>query len=393
MDKPIRERTHQAWWARLIAWFWRRPDRTIPNLRALHDELSRDGPPLPQPTQEVVGQPSIEVEQPSMPVEEPQPQPEAVEPERVKRKYDTTNLYLRRDLADKAIRVLDRFEKLSPRRHEDRAYDANEIEILENLWGCDFLLWDLDLIQRLEGGDRWTALDPKGVEDEMAEAVWPMDFAIAQDYDTHVTLMRVVSAKPSELRGRVRQVYPKMARVYYGQFGDSGTWNTHIAYLGLAGKRWVVVDENIRYHQSRIGFRNWAHAIASRVSSVALTERYEWHVAFGTIPGGPRLLLPTNPGGCLQLFKNRDVAPGKARRDVLKHWVEEHWRDYEESGVAYVCHHLRGHTRFAWSGFDCELFVSAFDLEKNEYFKNQAKEWRAQRKHNRVRVHLKKKRM
>jgi uncharacterized protein YdaU (DUF1376 family) len=37
----------------------------------------------------------------------------------------------------------------------------------------------------------------------------------------------------------------------------------------------------------------------------------------------------------------------------------------------------------------CELFVSASDLRKNEFFKMQASEWRAKRQHNRVRVHLK----
>ena len=123
--------------------------------------------------------------------------------------------------------------------------------------------------------------------------------------------------------------------------------------------------------------------------SVAFSARYEWHVAFGTIPKGPRVLLPTNPAGCLQLFKNRDKTQGKKRRSALRHWVEQHYRDFAEVGIAFVCHHLRGHTQFMWSGFNCELFVSAYDLEKNEAFKQQAHEWRAQRKHNRVRVHIK----
>jgi hypothetical protein len=52
--------------------------------------------------------------------------------------------------------------------------------------------------------------------------------------------------------------------------------------------------------------------------------------------------------------------------------------------------HLRGHTQFGWHGYDCELMVSQYDLDKNELFREEAEQWRAQRKHNKFKVRLRK---
>jgi hypothetical protein len=174
-----------------------------------------------------------------------------------------------------------------------------------------------------------------------------------------------------------------------GEFGDHGKWSLGEMYFGLYDKTWRMLNasgEGVKWQ------RGWTDFVAQVLPSV-LTARYQWHVAFGTLPDGPRLLFPTNPQHALKLFKDRNLAAGQNKRAALKHWVEEHWRDPNPEGDAdlvYVCHHLRGQTQFNWKGFDCELFVSAFDLEKNAFFKQQAAEWRAQRKHNRGKVRLKK---
>jgi len=130
------------------------------------------------------------------------------------------------------------------------------------------------------------------------------------------------------------------------------------------------------------------HANITWLMSAALTSRYNWHVALGR-EDGFRICLPTSPRGCLSLFKTRDRKAGAARRASLRHWVQHHWRSVSEIDLAYVRDHLRGATIFNWRGFNCEILVSAFDLEKNEFFKNQAAEWRSARKHNRVRVRIK----
>lgn len=81
---------------------------------------------------------------------------------------------------------------------------------------------------------------------------------------------------------------------------------------------------------------------------------------------------------------------GETRRAALRHWVREHYRETKVTGLAFVCNHLRGKTIFQWRSLACEIFVSAFDLEKSEFFKKQAADWRANRKHNSVKFRLKK---
>jgi hypothetical protein len=334
----------------------------------------------------------------------PQPQPVAApvmpapptiptEPSQPKRKYDNSYIHLRRDLVRIGIYILDRFEHLEKHKAD---YVPRDNHLIGDLWGCDFLLMDKEFGRRMKGGDKWTAIN--ATNDEFTEVMWPIDFAVAnelaEDDETNesgrngVQLYRIHTVTPKEVRGKVRQVAPKMLRYLVGHFFDDGHWSVCEGYGGLIGGKWVLLQpEAIDYP---VDLRQARDDWFTTIMACAFTARYEWHVAFGTIAGGPRLLFPTNPTGCLHLFNNRDRAPGKTRREMLKHWVEQHYRDNIED-LAFVCHHLRGHTKFNWSGFGCELFVSQYDLEMNEHFKQQAKEWRSQRKHNRVRVHLKKK--
>jgi hypothetical protein len=134
---------------------------------------------------------------------------------------------------------------------------------------------------------------------------------------------------------------------------------------------------------------NWVNNTLHELIGGAFDVRYSWHVAFGSKQHGLRVVLPTNPLGALKLFKDRQLTEGQTRRNALKHWVANHYYDHAEAGTVYVRDHLRGHTEFLWNDLNCELMVSAYDLEKNEAFKEEARLWRANRKHNRVRVKLK----
>lgn len=295
--------------------------------------------------------------------------------------------HLRRDLADEAWRILERFEVLNVRKAD---YAREDLLVLQDLWGCDFLLLDYHLGKRMKGGDKWSVVDGVPAQ-ETIEAIWPFDYAFAISRDQQIELWRIKSVEPKEVRGIVQIVRPRMIHLIVGAFGDNGMWSCGDNYFGLFDETWQTLTPKGDYR-----FENfdsyWTHRYSEEINFMLpsiLAARYEWHVAFGTIAGGPRILFPTNPGGALKLFKNRELELGQTRRSALKHWVQEHWRDSDEAGLQYVCSHLRGHTQFKWSELDCELFVSTYDLEKNEFFKQQASEWRAQRKHNRVRVRIK----
>lgn len=304
-------------------------------------------------------------------------------------KHDFSYHHLRRDLSEELRYVLEHFENLNPRRAE---FAAGDMAILEELWGGDFLLLDRGIGDRMIGGGKWDVID--GIPtSETADAVWPLDHAFATVRQDHIELMRFATVTSKELRGLpMKMVRPKMIRVLGGILYDSGTWRCYENIFGLVGEDWRMLTTPDRYDLANLDnadMKSWDKRIKDHLPSIFRYE-YDWHVAFGSIYNGPRVITPINPVQALKLFKNREAAADKTRRAALKHWVEEHWREDEE-GLAYICHHLRGHTRFRWSDLNCELFVSAYDLRKNDFFKKQASEWRAKRKHNRVKVHLKKK--
>lgn len=275
----------------------------------------------------------------------------------------------------------------------------------DNLWSCDFFL--------LHDVADETASDPLGflVDDarELLGVSWPVDQACVTDKGDHWQFSRVATALPRDLRGMLRIVPGHCVTVTTGWMPKSGdgsdrngtrSWHAETIICGLVGGRWRWIETGT-LHTRTSGLDGATHVIRRAVDcpadihntitialAAALTRRYSWHAAFGFAEDGPRIVLPTSPRGCIELFKQRWLAPGANRRSALRHWVEQHYRDQrnEDHEVAYVRQHLRGHTRFLWDGLDCELMVSAFDLEKNDHLAEQAAEWRALRKHNRVRL-------
>jgi hypothetical protein len=156
--------------------------------------------------------------------------------------------------------------------------------------------------------------------------------------------------------------------------------------MGLLNNKWRVLDgmfvDDGHCRSYNKNFRDQADQAINMAISCALTARYSWHVAFeGKF--GTRLVIPTTPSGCLKMFKDRK-GPSEGRRKALKHWVANHYRvsSADERDLHYVRDHLRGNTLFNWKGINCELLVSQYDLEKNELFREQADQWRSQRKHN-----------
>jgi hypothetical protein len=378
----------KEWWRKFALQFRvasnQVPIAAIPN--AYGQEAYVPEPPR-TPPRAIPPDPPVQVEQETETHAEPEQQGEPPSIDREIKKRDTSYLHLRRDLARMAEYVLDRFEHLS-KQYGDEYYSA---DLLGELWGCDFLMFDKEMGERMKGGDKWSVVE--GVSStELAQVIWPVDYAIAQEIDYHpnnpgIQLYRIYTVSPKDVRGKVVRIAPKMLRYIQGDFYDNGKWSICEGYMGLINGRWTLIHTGSDDYD--VELKRLRHTWVRKIMMSIFTARYEWHVAFGTVPGGPRILFPTNPSAALGLFKNRDKDPGKTRRQMLKHWVEQHYRD-TVADLSYVCNHLRGHTIFNWCGFGCELFVSEYDLEKNEVFKKEAKAWRAQRKHNRVRVHLKK---
>jgi len=305
---------------------------------------------------------------------------------------------LRNQLAEEVTNLIERITAPDIGKMHDKKGAREYEEALGFLTGCDFHYID-ELCERMNGGSEWLALMP---DDEMRETIWPIDIATVLRKDNgNINFTRMFTATAASLRGRARIIPQRAAWLVNASVSESGKWFAQMTPIGLINNTWSLLDlgivrkitngsgtvELVKRQDREI--RDETNDTASIMQSIALTERYNWHVAIGR-EGEPRVLLPTNPRGCLELFKTRDKRDGETRRAALRHWVHNHFREQGDREINYVRDHLRGVTEFDWRGFNsCEVFVSEFDLEKNELFRLQAKEWRARRKHNRVAVRIK----
>lgn len=299
------------------------------------------------------------------------------------------------DTADEFLEMLLFSEQAASSLHGTFAAGA------PHLWGCDFYFCG-ELNEMMEPGSGYYLL---GEARENVEMFWPVDFAVAADKgDGNFFLTRIATANPKEIRGLVRIVPPKCVTLTGGPLSRE-PWYAETTICGLIGERWLPI-ENAVFSQRTSGihgenkrmYRGYDDKFLGEVQdtmmvsfAAMLNARYCWHAAFGFSDNGPRLVLPTNPRGALELFKSRLLAPGEKRRGALRHWVNSHYRDRsDDPGVIdYVREHLRGATRFIWNGLDCELMVSAYDMEKNEAFRVEAGTWRSARQHNRVKLRVK----
>lgn len=102
--------------------------------------------------------------------------------------------------------------------------------------------------------------------------------------------------------------------------------------------------------------------------SWALTQQYEWAVKMGWQNNlvMPRISFPCDPTGNAETFKKRDIPTGKNRREALRNWVREHWRTSAavDKPETHIWPHLRGATKFVFSGLECEIVPSQYDLKK-----------------------------
>lgn len=97
------------------------------------------------------------------------------------------------------------------------------------------------------------------------------------------------------------------------------------------------------------------------------SRRCCWNVDF-RLPGSPALSVITDPIGVRELLRMRDVPDGKSRREALRNWTREHWRqNRQDHSVEHrVREHLRGAEKCVWLGLECAIVPSRIDLAKNE---------------------------
>lgn len=218
--------------------------------------------------------------------------------------------------------------------------------------------------------------------------IWPMDAKWAMPWAHEGggwIFKRVRTLRPADWRGRLRVVFPRMFEHQEAVVHPTGHKLGSIGALAVV--RGQLIEAAIPRSPSGVstadiyGFgRNRPQADASTLFDVTLAQgielrrEYHWSVMLGEI-GLPRCRFVTDPLGCREAFRLRDLPPGRNRRAALRNWVSEHWRQRRNPMAedrAWVRAHLRGAEDFTWNGLRCRIEPSREDLRKQSRLKEPA---------------------
>lgn len=203
--------------------------------------------------------------------------------------------------------------------------------------------------------------------------VWPIDVCTIQTKGTEFGLLvqRVQSVTPKQVRGYASRISPFMLRRDIGA-EDRGKFITASGLLSYLGGKWPDAQGRVMYEgKAEIPVREGVVAdnleVGNLAIALALRQRYEWAVNIG-FEKSPSVRIVTDPTGMKELFRLRDVADGRNRKDALMTWVSDHWRKnrHDSDVEVYVRKHLRGERKFEWRGMECEIVPSQFDLEHRD---------------------------
>lgn len=225
------------------------------------------------------------------------------------------------------------------------------------------------------------------IDDRMDAAgklpIWPIDSTWAnwqRDADGQSMLFsRFRTIKAREARGVAKLFSPVMAERCLAVVYGNGRKLAARSVFSLIGGKWVdargaVMDWSGNYGESGgfehiNAYEDWELEEQQRsplfATWVALRQRYDWSVLLG-YDGTARVRFFTDPIGLREVFKLRDLPPGRERRAALKHWVRSHWRRQrkDDEAQAWVRRHIRGADSFAWEGLRCAIAPAAYDLEQ-----------------------------
>lgn len=223
------------------------------------------------------------------------------------------------------------------------------------------------------------------------QPVWPVDVATAQPANEDWPagswqFTRWSTLKPTEWRGKIHRVHPRMldfrcmvsqpsgvnlgVRLPYAILGqkvvEASRCNTGMGYG--SDPRSVFGVNPVWFGSGKAnGATDWNKTQEIRMlGGLALRRRYHWSVMLGE-DKGPRVRFLTDVIGMREVFRLRDIPEGAKRRAALLHWVRAHWRKKRDPGSddkAWIRRHLRGAWSFTWDSLICCIEPSEYDLEQ-----------------------------
>jgi hypothetical protein len=178
----------------------------------------------------------------------------------------------------------------------------------------------------------------------------------------HLTRIRRVPLK--EVRGFFKLQTGIVVEVSDADIYRDGTFSTARLYCELRGGKWWAVGQPMELEPRIVNEVLAVNIEWSR--SVAFTSFYDWRVELSARKDLPSISFVTDPVGTKEIFRLRDIPPGKSRREALRHWVSGHWRkkNDEPFDLTHVLPYLRGAQEFSWNGLFCKIVPSKHDLKK-----------------------------
>jgi hypothetical protein len=193
-------------------------------------------------------------------------------------------------------------------------------------------------------------------------------FSERRDPGQLCSVLRVKTINMREARNKVSKFYPLMVEFTGAAIMKSGEYASVKHFYSYVGSQWQRITLG---YEREIEQDKDIVEILKLAPSFQFSARYEWSASL-SYSGGPSVMFPTNPSGVKELFRLRDIPPGKTRRQAIKHWVTEHTRRInqpEKEIEVQVRKHLRGQTKFNWNGLLVSVHPSDADLDENDNLK------------------------
>jgi hypothetical protein len=218
-------------------------------------------------------------------------------------------------------------------------------------------VWDGVRVGDLNENEAVTSFDDFRAEDWPHRISFRSWYASSSDSPAHFILHREITRQRARALGAKRFPEGRLIEMLWQSVDGKFTYQ---APMVLRGREELSLRVNPR-EAKRLDDGERLPAMLN----LMLMERYQWTVRFRAQPDKLAVSIDTDPEGAREAFRLRDIPNGTSRRAALRNWVTAHTR--RRRGGAdrqLVLAHLRGETRFAWNGLECELIPSAFDREK-----------------------------
>lgn len=169
----------------------------------------------------------------------------------------------------------------------------------------------------------------------------------------------------SEVRGMFQVRTGVVVEYSQVELMKDGTYKPGRHYCEKLNGKWTVVGQPVRVWDDPLD--DYQHGNVEMSKSVAFTRYYDWSVEIGW-SGMPTIAIPTDPIGAREIFRLRDLPPGKSRRAALHNWVSGHFRQVRQDPVEElkILPYLRGSLNFDWNGMQCRIHPSQYDLARNK---------------------------